>query len=120
MLVLVIDGSIDDSVSDSLGHYALGVLDGLESEFLGDVVEGDFGVGEVDLFEAEFDDVVTKAVDEVVVAVFEEKVFVVRDDLFELIEGAFSDFLDDLEVGVEVFSEFGFSENCFVWNFSHQ
>ena len=120
MLVLVINGGIDDSISDGLGNDALGVLDGLESEFLSDVVEGDFGVGEVDLFEAEFDDVVTKAVDEVVVSVFEEEVFVVRNDLFELIECAFSDFLDNLEVGVEVFSKFGFSENCFIWNFTHQ
>lgn len=55
-LVLVVDGGINHSISNSFSHYMLSLFTSLEHKLNSDIVDGDLRVGDVDLLQAEFND----------------------------------------------------------------
>ena len=58
-LVLVVDGGINHSISNSFSHYMLSLFSSLEHQLNSDIVDGDLRVRDVDLLQAEFNDCVS-------------------------------------------------------------
>ena len=62
--LLVVQLSLNHTVSDGLGHDELRVLRHVHVELLGDVCEGDLAVGETDGLDSSLDDVMVESGDE--------------------------------------------------------
>ena len=63
-LLVVVDGSVNDSIADGLGDDVFSLFSGAEHELNSDIFQRDLGVRNIDLLEAELDDGVSQALDE--------------------------------------------------------
>jgi hypothetical protein len=81
--LVVVDDSINHTISDSLSNDLFSFLNGVETKFLLDISHGDLGVTDVQFLETELEDSVLKSHDQSVVLILLEHFLILGEDLLK-------------------------------------
>lgn len=118
--LIVVDSSLDHTVSDSLGNDLFRLLDRLERKLALDIPKANFAVRNVDLLQTELDHSVLQSVHEGHVLVGSEDLGILLQELSKLLHFSLLHTVDDLEVGLKWLLKFLVLEKRPVGDLSHQ
>lgn len=118
--VLVVHYSCDHSVSDGLGDHTLHVSALGEAQLHADILEGDAGVGGVDLVETCPDDVESESIDQDQESVLHKLDPVLGENLLEGLDFSFDQTAGQVVVGKEVLGDLSLHEEGTTGDLSEQ
>ena len=118
--VLAVNESCDDTVSDGLRDYLLGLFNAVERKLVLDVNQGDLRVGNVQFLQTELEHGVSESVNKRVRLVSLEHDAVLVHDLVEGNHVATFHTVHDLEVGLQRSLQELLSEDLPVWDLAHE
>ena len=116
----MIDGCINNTITDGLSNDLLGLFDALQAELLGNVGKRDLGVADVDLLQTKLDDSVFETMDQGQDSINFEHVRKALHVRIEPIHVTLLHKVHDLVVGVEVLREVLLVEDLSVRNLTHE
>lgn len=119
-LVIVIDNSLNDSVSDGFGHDLLGFFNVFYAKLLFDVLDGDLRITDVDFLKSELDDSVSQPLNQDVVLVLLEQSLMDLQNLFEVLHITRLNACYHLIVRSKCLLEIRVREYLPIWDLSHE
>jgi len=117
---IVVNNSLDDSISDSLGDNLFGLFNTIEAEFLLDIDHWDLRITDVKLLQTKLQNSVLKSHDQGIVLILLENFLVLGENFLEGIHVSGFHTVYDLEIWGKWLLQEGLREDLSVWNFSHQ
>ena len=119
-LFIVVDCSIDDTITDSLRHDLLSLFNTLQVQLAGNISKRDLRVRDVDLLETELDDSVLQTADQREDLISSKHSLIACNQGIELVHLTLLDILDDQIVRLEVLLELFLVEDLTLRDLTHQ
>ena len=119
-LFIVVDCSIDDTITDSLRHDLLSLFYTLQVQLAGNISKRDLRVRDVDLLETELDDSVLQTADQREDLISSKHSLIAGNQGIELVHLTLLDVLDDQIVRLEVLLELFLVEDLTLRDLTHQ
>lgn len=115
----MVNDGIDNTVSNGFCYNLFGFFNWIERQFLLNIFHWDFWVGNVQFFQTEFENGMSKSQNQWIVLVISEHFFVSGQDFLEGCHITWLDAVDDLEIWREWLLKVCLREDLPVWNLSH-
>ena len=119
-LFIVVDCSIDDTITDSLRNDLLSLFNTLQVQLAGNISKRDLRVRDVDLLETELDDSVLQTADQREDLISSKHSLIAGNQGIELVHLTLLDVLDDQIVRLEVLLELFLVEDLTLRDLTHQ
>ena len=119
-LFIVVDCSIDDTITDSLRHDLLSLFYTLQVQLAGNISKRNLRVRDVDLLETELDDSVLQTADQREDLISSKHSLIAGNQGIELVHLTLLDVLDNQIVRLEVLLELFLVEDLTLRDLTHQ
>ena len=119
-LFIVVDSSIDDTITDSLRNDLLSLFNTLQVQLAGNISKRDLRVRDVDLLETELDDSVLQTADQREDLISSKHSLIAGNQGIKLVHLTLLDVLDDQIVRLEVLLELFLVEDLTLRDLTHQ
>jgi len=119
-LFIVVDSSIDDTITDSLRNDLLSLFNTFQVQLAGNISKRDLRVRDIDLLETELDDSVLQTADQREDLISSKHSLIAGNQGIELVHLTLLDILDDQIVRLEVLLELFLVEDLTLRDLTHQ
>ena len=119
-LFIVVDSSIDDTITDSLRNDLLSLFNTLQVQLAGNISKRDLRVRDIDLLETELDDSVLQTADQREDLISSKHSLIAGNQGIKLVHLTLLDVLDDQIVRLEVLLELFLVEDLTLRDLTHQ
>ena len=119
-LFIVVDSSIDDTITDSLRNDLLSLFNTLQVQLASNISKRDLRVRDVDLLETELDDSVLQTADQREDLISSKHSLIAGNQGIELVHLTLLDVLDDQIIRLEVLLELFLVEDLTLRDLTHQ